>query len=161
MNEAEAARPDEERLVWTVEEAGRLLGISRAHAYELVARGELPHLRLGRRVVIPKHAIETLLAARHRVNTHHRHHQPRDHRARRINQPLRVAPPHLHEDPHALAFKMRGAVNASEKPMRRLRFPCWRRSMSAPSATIVFLAAYRLFACLIHRVAYLGHPWFR
>jgi len=48
-------------LVWTVEETGRMLGISRAHAYELVARGELPHLRLGRRVVIPKHAIEDLL----------------------------------------------------------------------------------------------------
>jgi excisionase family DNA binding protein len=49
-------------LVWTVAEAGRMLGISRAHAYELVARGELPHLRLGRRVVVPKLAIEALLA---------------------------------------------------------------------------------------------------
>jgi excisionase family DNA binding protein len=58
---------DSERLVWTVEEAGRLLGISRAHAYELVARGELPHLRLGRRVVVPKHVIESMLAS---VNTH-------------------------------------------------------------------------------------------
>lgn len=48
-------------LVWTVEEAGRLLGISRAHAYELVARGELPHLRLGRRVVVPKHLLAMLL----------------------------------------------------------------------------------------------------
>ena len=54
-----------ERLVWTVAEAGLLLGISRAHAYELVARGELPHLRLGRRVVVPKHAIEALLASVH------------------------------------------------------------------------------------------------
>ncbi len=52
-----------ERLVWTVEEAGRLLGMSRAHAYELVARGELPHLRLGRRVVVPKSAIEALLSS--------------------------------------------------------------------------------------------------
>jgi excisionase family DNA binding protein len=51
-----------ERLVWSVEEAGRLLGISRAYAYELVARGELPHVRLGRRVVVPKHAIQALLA---------------------------------------------------------------------------------------------------
>ena len=51
-----------ERLVWTVPEAGRMLGISRAHAYELVARGELPLLRLGRRVVVPKQAIEVLLA---------------------------------------------------------------------------------------------------
>jgi excisionase family DNA binding protein len=47
--------------VWTVEEAGRMLGISRAHAYELAARGELPHVRLGRRVVVPKQAIELLL----------------------------------------------------------------------------------------------------
>jgi len=52
----------ERSLAWTVEETGRLLGISRAHAYELVARGELPHLRLGRRVVVPKYAIEALLA---------------------------------------------------------------------------------------------------
>jgi excisionase family DNA binding protein len=52
-----------ERLVWSVEEAGRLLGISRAYAYELVARGELPHVRLGRRLVVPKHAIQALLAA--------------------------------------------------------------------------------------------------
>ena len=62
MQESEsvtAARP----LVLSVGEAATLLGISRAHAYELVARGELPHLRLGRRVVVPKHAIEALLAS--------------------------------------------------------------------------------------------------
>ncbi len=63
MTETDNTNADEARLVWTVEEAGRLLGISRAHAYELVARGELPHLRLGRRVVVPKHAITTLLAS--------------------------------------------------------------------------------------------------
>jgi excisionase family DNA binding protein len=46
-----------ERLVLTVAEAGELLGISRAFAYELVARGELPVIRLGRRVVVPKAAL--------------------------------------------------------------------------------------------------------
>ncbi len=45
------------RLVLTVAEAGKLLGISRAFAYELVARGELPVIRLGRRVVVPKAAL--------------------------------------------------------------------------------------------------------
>ncbi len=45
-----------ERLVLTVTEAGELLGISRAFAYELVARGELPVIRLGRRIVVPKAA---------------------------------------------------------------------------------------------------------
>jgi excisionase family DNA binding protein len=66
MNEVGDTTRNEERLVWSVEEAARLLGISRAHAYELVARGELPHLRLGRRVVVPKHAIEALIT---RVST--------------------------------------------------------------------------------------------
>ena len=50
-----------ERLTVTVEEAAALLGISRALAYELVARGELPCLRLGRRLVVPRKALDQLL----------------------------------------------------------------------------------------------------
>src|ERR1700683_5100881 len=46
-----------ERLVYSVAEAGALLGISRAFAYELVARGELPVVRLGRRRLVPKAAL--------------------------------------------------------------------------------------------------------
>ena len=61
MIEPNTAPPDGERLVWTVEEAAHLLGISRAHAYDLVARGDLPSLRLGRRVVVPKRAIAELI----------------------------------------------------------------------------------------------------
>jgi len=53
---------EQRRLVVSVPDAAVLLGISRAHAYELVARGELPHLRLGRRIVIPRAALEALLA---------------------------------------------------------------------------------------------------
>jgi excisionase family DNA binding protein len=49
------------RLVLTVSEAAAALGISRAHAYELVARGELPSLRLGRRIVVPRRGLERLL----------------------------------------------------------------------------------------------------
>lgn len=52
---------DRERLTVTVEEAARLLGVSRAFAYELVARKELPSVRLGRRVIIPRRALERLL----------------------------------------------------------------------------------------------------
>jgi len=48
------------------EEAGELLGISRAFAYELVARGELPHLRLGRRLLVPRKALHELLEAAQR-----------------------------------------------------------------------------------------------
>jgi len=52
---------EQERITLTVEEAAALLGISRAHAYELVRRGELPRLRLGRRVVVPRKALEQLV----------------------------------------------------------------------------------------------------
>jgi len=37
----------------TVSEAAAVLGISRALAYELVARGEIPAIRLGHRIVVP------------------------------------------------------------------------------------------------------------
>lgn len=51
------------RLTVSVTEAARLLGIGRTLAYDLVARGALPAVRLGRRVLIPRHAIDTLLAS--------------------------------------------------------------------------------------------------
>jgi excisionase family DNA binding protein len=53
----------DERLVLSVTEAAGMLGISRGLAYELVARGELPSLRLGRRIVVPRRALEALLEA--------------------------------------------------------------------------------------------------
>ena len=50
-----------ERLTLTVEEAGELLGISRALAYEMARTGRLPTLRFGKRIVVPKKAIEGML----------------------------------------------------------------------------------------------------
>ena len=50
-----------ERLTLTVEEAGDLLGISRALAYEMARTGRLPTLRFGKRIVVPKKAIENML----------------------------------------------------------------------------------------------------
>ena len=50
-----------DRLVYSVAEAARLLDISRAFAYELVARGELPVIRLGRRRLVPKVALMALV----------------------------------------------------------------------------------------------------
>ena len=54
---------DTDRLTLTVEEAAQLLGISRALGYELVARGQLPSVRLGRRIVVPRRALDALLDA--------------------------------------------------------------------------------------------------
>jgi excisionase family DNA binding protein len=53
---------DEPRLTLTVAEAAKLLRLSRAFTYELVARGELPGVRLGRRIVIPRIAIDRILS---------------------------------------------------------------------------------------------------
>lgn len=50
------------KLTYTVTEAAGLLGISRSSAYECVRRGEIPSLTLGRRVVVPRRALEALLA---------------------------------------------------------------------------------------------------
>lgn len=49
------------RATMTVSEAAEVLGISRSTAYELVHAGALPALRLGRRIVVPRHALEELL----------------------------------------------------------------------------------------------------
>ena len=40
---------------------GGLLGVSRNAAYVAVRTGEIPSIRIGRRVVVPKVAIERLL----------------------------------------------------------------------------------------------------
>ena len=55
------AGPVENRLVLTVEEAAQLLGISRSFAYEAVQRGEIPSMRIGRRILVPKAALQRLL----------------------------------------------------------------------------------------------------
>ena len=51
-----------ERLTYTIEEAGAALGLSRPSAYLAAKRKELPTIRLGRRIVVPKAALEKMLA---------------------------------------------------------------------------------------------------
>lgn len=50
------------------EQAGVLLGISKASVYEYVRRGELPYIKIGRHVRIIKSDLEKTLIER-RVNT--------------------------------------------------------------------------------------------
>lgn len=50
-----------EKIVLTVPEAGELLGISRAHAYLMVKQGQLPIIKLGRRLVVPRPALMKML----------------------------------------------------------------------------------------------------
>jgi excisionase family DNA binding protein len=45
---------DPERLVYTVPEAGRLLGLGRNAAYDAAKRGDIPTIRIGRLLLVPK-----------------------------------------------------------------------------------------------------------
>ncbi len=52
---------DNDCLTLAVEQAGKLLGISRAHAYDLARTGEIPSVKLGKRVVVPRRALERFI----------------------------------------------------------------------------------------------------
>jgi excisionase family DNA binding protein len=55
------SRSPEFPLTKSVEEAGRVLGISRKSAYRAVATGEIPSVRIGKRIVVPTHLLLELL----------------------------------------------------------------------------------------------------
>ncbi len=50
-----------DRLVYRVPEAGRLLGLSRNAAYEAAKRGDIPTLRIGRLLLVPKIPLHRML----------------------------------------------------------------------------------------------------
>ena len=52
-----------ERLTITVPEAAQLLGVSRMTAYTAVREGSIPSVRIGRRLLVPRAALERFLAA--------------------------------------------------------------------------------------------------
>jgi len=52
------------RLVFTVEETAKMLGISRGTAYLLANTGGIPAIRIGqRRLVVPRKALEDFLSS--------------------------------------------------------------------------------------------------
>ena len=48
--------------VFTIEEAAARLRISRGSAYEAARRGEIPVLRIGRRLLVPRLALDRMLS---------------------------------------------------------------------------------------------------
>jgi excisionase family DNA binding protein len=59
-----------EPLTLSVDEAARLLGISRGLAYEAARRGDLPVIRLGRRLLVPRARLLELVGASGEEVTH-------------------------------------------------------------------------------------------
>jgi len=58
---ANSAESNPDRLVYTVPEAGKLLGLGRNAAYEAAKRGEIPTLRIGRLLLVPKAPLHRLV----------------------------------------------------------------------------------------------------
>ena len=58
---AARAPPAAERLVYSVPEAGRLLGLSRNGSYEAAKRGDIPTIRIGRLLLVPKGPFHRLI----------------------------------------------------------------------------------------------------
>lgn len=54
-------KPDEERLAYSVDEAARLIGISRDLLYDEMRRGKLVSRKIGRRRVITRQALKQYL----------------------------------------------------------------------------------------------------
>jgi len=61
----------QKKLTITVPEAAKMLGISRGLAYEMAREGAIPTLRFGRRMVVPRAAIERLLEETNATALHH------------------------------------------------------------------------------------------
>jgi len=58
-----------DRLVYTVPEAGQLLGLGRNAAYEAAKRGDIPTLEFGRRKMVPKIPFHRLLGINESAST--------------------------------------------------------------------------------------------
>ena len=56
-----SSKPESDRLTYTVMETAKRLGVSGNVAYEGVAAGTIPSIRLGRRILVPRAALEAML----------------------------------------------------------------------------------------------------
>lgn len=51
----------DDRATLSVVDAGRVLGLGKTGAYAAVARGEIPSIRIGKRLLVPKAQLRALL----------------------------------------------------------------------------------------------------
>lgn len=47
--------------ILTVEQTAKILGISRGLAFAAVRNGEIPHVRIGRRILVPRDRLRQML----------------------------------------------------------------------------------------------------
>jgi excisionase family DNA binding protein len=64
MSSKEAkGRAEQRRMTLTVNETAKRLGIGRNQAYEAIKRGEIPVIRIGRRLLVPETALDRMINA--------------------------------------------------------------------------------------------------
>lgn len=51
------------KTILTIDEVASILRISRQSAYEAARRGEIPTLKIGRRILVPRVALDRLIAS--------------------------------------------------------------------------------------------------
>ena len=49
------------KVVLTVAETAQILGLSRNSTYQGISTGEIPHIKIGKRILIPRIALERML----------------------------------------------------------------------------------------------------
>lgn len=85
--------------VRTLNETASILRISRGSAYEAARRGEIPTIRIGRRLLVPSEALEKMLSGNHEPERA----QPADrrsaHRATVSGEPRSRTRPHVKSVP--------------------------------------------------------------
>jgi excisionase family DNA binding protein len=52
-----------ERLTYTVNETAKMLGLGRTATYQGIEKGEIPSVMVGRRILVPRAALERFLEA--------------------------------------------------------------------------------------------------
>ena len=60
---------DTEKMAFSVKETAQLLGIARSTAWAAVWRGQVPTIRIGRRRLVPKVALERMLLGKDKGGT--------------------------------------------------------------------------------------------
>jgi excisionase family DNA binding protein len=68
-----ASETRETPLLVSVPEAARLLGVGTTFGWAMVRSGELPSVKLGRRVLVPRAALERLASAHEHGSDDHNH----------------------------------------------------------------------------------------
>lgn len=59
----------QEPATYTLDKTAIILGISRAGAYQAARRGEIPTVRFGKRILVPRKALERLLEGQQNIAT--------------------------------------------------------------------------------------------